>query len=139
MHKSIRVTCNDPDNRSVVLRVEGEVKAYAKVFPSRVRMSGQVDQVNVKTVSITPTDTYVFKILKTSFLSDTDMTCKVETKKEKDKTSYVLTLTNPSKKIGRFRNTLVVKTDHPKMPKIEIPISGFVSQPPKVKPNPGKS
>lgn len=124
------MTCDDPDNKNLSLTVEGDVETFARVFPSRLRMSGKLDQVNVKTVSITPSDEFDLQILDASFQDKTDLTCAVETKKDDKGTSYVLTITSPNKTAGRFRNTLVVKTNHPKLSKIEVPISGYVSKPP---------
>lgn len=117
---------------SFSLTVSGDVKTYAKVFPSRVRMRGKVNEVETKEISITPSDEFVFKILKTSFLQETDLTCSVETKKEKKNLKYILTLTSPNQKSGRYHNTLVVQTNHPKMPKIKIPVTGYVTDLPKV-------
>ena len=131
------MTCDDPDNRDLTLSVEGEVMTFAKVFPSRLRMSGLLDQANVKTVAITPSDDFDLKILDASFEDKSDLTCTIEKKKENKETSYILTITSPNKTAGRFKNTLIVKTNHPKIPKIEVPISGYVSEPPK--PKDGKS
>lgn len=108
------------------------MKTYARILPSRVRMRGTVNEASEKEVSITPSDEFEFKILNTSFLQETDLTCKVETKKENDGLRYVLTLTSPNTKPGRFHNTLVVKTNHPQMPKIKIPVTGYVAEPAKV-------
>lgn len=131
MRKNIRVTTNDPAMKEFSLTVNGTVKTFARIYPPRVRFRGKVNEPSTTEATITPSDEFKskFKILKTSFEQETDITCAIETKMENDETTFVLSLTSPNKKSGRFSNTLVVLTNHPKMSKIKIPITGYVAEP----------
>ncbi len=91
-------------------------------------MRGPVDRQLKTSVTITPELEYLFKITEVSAKNGKNISYKLEEVKKGEKLEYILHVENLRKEIGRYRDTLVLKTDSKIRPEIQISVSGNVTQ-----------
>jgi len=130
--KRFRVYTNDSRERQTILAVSGQVNAYIKVSPTRVRLVGRLGETLSQQVRILPQG-YPFTIREAKASNGADIRVSIEPAGQKPAGGgYVLTVTSTRREPGSFGDYVVVKTDLKEKPTIGIPVSGrlYAKQPP---------
>lgn len=110
--------------------VTGPVRAFATIEPSRVRFSVTLNEEVSKTITIVPNKDFPFKALDVQPRHpDPNLSYSLNARPEGSITRYTVDLHYTASKPGSFSNSLLIRTDHPEMPQIVIPVSGYVMQP----------
>ncbi len=128
------VITNDPVNKSLNLKIEGPVKKFVTITPKRVRISGEVGEEIKTTVSIIPEKDYPFKILEVKPLKKDNIKVSFEEIKKKDRTEYLITVTNLKDMKARYFDSIMVKTDSKDRPELKISVYGNIYEKKKPKP-----
>ncbi|GAB6097734.1 hypothetical protein JCM14469_39880 [Desulfatiferula olefinivorans] len=83
-----------------------------------------------KTITIVPNTEYPFKALDLQTRHpDPNLRCSLAAAPAGPVTRYTVTLEYTAERPGSFSNSLLIRTDHPDMPQIVIPVTGYVMQP----------
>ncbi len=128
------VITNDPVNKSLNLKIEGPVKKFVTITPKRVRISGEVGEEIKTTVSIIPEKDHPFKILEVKPLKKDNIKVSFEEIKKKDRTEYLITVTNLKDMKVRYFDSIMVKTDSKDRPELKISVYGNIYEKKKPKP-----
>ncbi|OQY05988.1 MAG: hypothetical protein B6I22_06660 [Desulfobacteraceae bacterium 4572_123] len=108
----------------------GPVEKFASISPRFLRMIGTAGESISGSITITPENKYNFKILKAS--ADKGVNIKVGfTPRPEGKPGYILTVENLKKTIGRYYDTVVLKTDSKLKPIIKIKVYCNIIKPKK--------
>lgn len=133
MQKTATVFTNDPENEKVDLIIRGDVKEFANIQPSRVRMAGKVGDDVSSTVTVTPAEEFPFSVVGVKPLKEGNV--KVEMVEEPvsdadDRKQYKVTVTNLKQEKARYFDTIVLKTDSDVRPELKISVYGNIFDPP---------
>lgn len=133
MQKTATVFTNDPENPKVDLIIRGDVKEFATIRPSRVRMAGKVGDDVSTTVTVTPAEEFPFSVLEVKPLKEGNV--KVELAEapesaEATRKQYKVTVTNLKQEKARYFDTIVLKTDSDVRPELKISVYGNIFDPP---------
>lgn len=120
-HKTIVVDSNDPLQPQTILTIKGEVGAAVSVQPAQITMPRVPTGSQPSTdVLVTGGDGTPFKVTAVESTSD-DLAAVVESLEEGK--SYRVNIALKKPLTGAFNATVVVRTDHPRRPTIEIPVN----------------
>jgi hypothetical protein len=120
------VHSNDPANPKQDLVITGLVEKFAQIRPGGViRLNARIGEAVKQKVAIVPTEKYPFKIKKVAALNGQYITVKLIPEEPESK-GYVLVVENTKMDRGRYGDTVVLETDSPVKPKIEIRIFGDI-------------
>lgn len=133
LQKTATVFTNDPENPKVDLIIRGDVKEFATIRPSRVRMAGKVGDDVSTTVTVTPAEEFPFSVLEVKPLKEGNV--KVELAEapesaEATRKQYKVTVTNLKQEKARYFDTIVLKTDSDVRPELKISVYGNIFDPP---------
>lgn len=133
LQKTATVFTNDPENQKVDLIIRGDVKEFATIQPSRVRMAGKVGDDVSSTVTVTPAEEFPFSVVGVEPLKEGNV--KVEMVEEPvseadDRKRYKVTVTNLKQEKARYFDTIVLKTDSDVRPELKISVYGNIFDPP---------
>lgn len=129
MAKTSHVLSNDPVNPKLDLVITGLVETFADIQPAGIlRLLAKVGEPVQKKILITPSEKYPFKILKARALKGQYITLELIPQHPESK-GYTLVVTNTRKDRGRYGDTVVLETDSPIKPKMEIRIYGDIRDP----------
>lgn len=127
--KTINVTTNDPDQKTVSLNVSADVKVVLNLEPARVNI-GNIPK-KTKTapyyVSLTGSDADKVKI---SSIKSENQFIKVETNSkgfENDKNKKIKVTILPDIKVSRLREKVIVYTDHASVKELTFYVYGEVT------------
>ena len=127
MQKTITVKTNDPEQKTVKLKVSTDIQVILALKPSRINFGRlQKDKFPTKYALLKGTDKDKIKI--TSVKSDNDY-IKVETNLsgfENDKKKQIKINVLPGIKVGRLRDKITINTDHEKIKKLTLYVHGEV-------------
>lgn len=124
--KTIKVTSNDPLNKRFNLVITGQVKQFAKISPSRVRLSGKPDDLLERTVKISPLSEYPFEIVSVKTQKNKNIKTDLKEVKGEGVLEYELTITNIQKNQGSYHDSVILKTSSKVKPEITIKVSGYI-------------
>jgi hypothetical protein len=119
MEKSAEVMSNDPKEPVVHLVVAGPVDKFVTINPRMLNLRGTAGERLQGTLTVIPEDKYPFRLtavqpregrLKASFN---------ETRQE-GKPAYTILAENVKAEAGSYSDTLVLKTDNPLQPELEV-------------------
>lgn len=133
LQKTATVFTNDPENPKVDLIVRGEVKEFATIRPSRVRMAGKVGDDVSTTVTVTPAEEFPFSVLEVKPLKEGNVKVELEEVPESAEAArkqYKVTVTNLKQEKARYFDTIVLKTDSDVRPELKISVYGNIFDPP---------
>lgn len=106
----------------------GQVEKFAEISQTRLRLRGLAGDAIKSTVTIKPKEKYPFKIIESRARKGTDIRFKLEEVKNEKGPEYLLTVENLKTEKGRYADTIFLKTDSTLKPKIEIYVSGIISE-----------
>jgi hypothetical protein len=127
------VFTNDPENQKVDLIIRGDVKEFATIQPSRVRMAGKVGDDVSTTVTVTPAEEFPFSVLEVKPLKEGNVKVELEEAPESEEAArkqYKVTVTNLKQEKARYFDTIVLKTDSDVRPELKISVYGNIFDPP---------
>ncbi|MBA3031117.1 MAG: hypothetical protein FP816_20205 [Desulfobacteraceae bacterium] len=129
MSKISQVYSNDPANPQQEIVITGLVEKFANINPGGIiRLTAKVGEPVKQNVTITPTEKYPFNIKKVTALNGKYITFQLIPKESKSM-GYSLVVENTKKDKGRYGDTVILETDSPVKPKIEIRIYGDIRDP----------
>lgn len=123
--KHVILHTNDPLQPRLILTIRGQVEEFVSVSPRVVRLSGAAGERIAQRVEIRPGPNHPFRILAVKAKKGEHIRLTLEPQAA-DGTCR-LTVENLKTEKGRFFDTLVVETDHPLRPVIEIGVFGLIS------------
>ena len=129
MKKSIKVYTNDPKNEKITLQLSGKVKKFVTIKPSKVFLKGNIGESISQTVTITPGEGEVFKILHVNALEDDDIKYTLKEIEIDGKKAYALTVENVRQTEGRYFDKIFMITDRSDQKPISIIVSGYIKKP----------
>jgi hypothetical protein len=106
----------------------GQVEKFAEISQTRLRLQGLAGDEIKSTVTIKPKEKYPFRIVESRARKGTDIRFKLEEVKNEKGPEYLLTVENLKTEKGRYADTIFLKTDSTLKPKIEIYVSGIISE-----------
>jgi hypothetical protein len=131
LKKGFTVFTNDPANREVKLKVAGKVKGYVSVAPRSIRLFGNAGLPLSRTVKILPVDGHQFSIKEVTAHTDKYLQYQVKPMDgASGKKGYLLLVENTMKEPGKYRDTILIKTDSRKKPELRIPVYCRIKAPP---------
>ena len=112
------------------LKVTGDVKKFATITPTKVRLTGPVGAPLMTSVSVVPEKEYMFKVLSVEAKNGkfVDVELK-DTSKGKDY-SYKLVIKSKKEGPGRFFDVIKLKTDSEIQPELDVRVYGNILDPP---------
>jgi hypothetical protein len=120
--KSATVQTNDPNQKGLKLRMTGNVARFADIDPKRIELVGSPGETVRTIVKIVPSEAYPFHIIGEPETGKNTYRCTLEEKNG----IYILTAENIATKNAVYFDTVVLKTDHPAKPEIEIRVVGRI-------------
>jgi Protein of unknown function (DUF1573). len=121
--KSITVKSNDPENRSYILTISGEITELITTDPKRINFGPVYVGVETeKTVTVTSDSDFKINKVTPSISSLSTSITELNTNK------YVIKITSKgSSKIGRFSGVINLETDNSLQTKVVIPFFGEIT------------
>ena len=119
---------NEKEHPKLYLSISGPVEKVVTITPRRVKLKGIIGKKITQTVTIMPEQKYPFKVKSTSAKKGTDVSFKLDEIKrgKENKVGYSLLIENKRKKVGRYYDTITLKTDSKVQPEINIRVSGDI-------------
>ena len=103
----------------------GKVEKFADISPQFLRMVGMAGQPISSSTTITPEKKYDFKIIEAFAEKGTDIKVTLSLRPE-GAPGYIVSVENLKKTIGRYYDTVVLKTDSELKPVIKIKVYGNI-------------
>lgn len=96
--------------------------------PRRIRLVGPAGTDLKQTVTLVTQEKYPLKLLEVRAKKGEDIQYALSEKKEGKINRYAVTVECIRKEMGRFIDTIYLKTDNEIQPQIEIPIYGYIKE-----------
>ena len=123
--KKALVWSNDPNNKSVTLRIRGKVVPHISINPGGyISLFGKIGQIPAQHIVLKNNHTQPLEILTVEH--DLGGLIKWQLKKEKPGYVYKLDVEDTSKEPGTYNGHLYVKTDNPQKPELIIIVNGQI-------------
>ena len=129
MEKSAEVLTNDPKEPVVQLAIAGPVELFVVISPRTLNLRGIAGEKLQGTVSIVPEDKYRFKVTNAQ-AREGRLNVSLSEVKEGGKTAYALLVENIKAEAGSYNDTVVVKTDSPLQPELDVRVFVYLRPPP---------
>jgi len=128
--KSILVYTNDKNLLKLSLKVTGEVKKFATITPTKVRLTGPAGAPLMTSVSIVPEKEYMFKVLSVEAKNGKFVDVELKDTSKGNDNSYKLIVKSKKESPGRYFDVLKLKTDSEIQPEIDVRVYGNILDPP---------
>jgi hypothetical protein len=128
LSKSAIIHTNDPVNQKVTLTISGDVDKFATVVPERLRLYGPVGEKIEGKVSIVPEEKFAFNIVDVRAIKGENIRYKIEKTGDDKSSGYLLTVENQMEKVGRYFDSIHLKTDSKIRPVITVRVYGNIYQ-----------
>lgn len=102
------------------------MEKFAKLSATEIKLHGERDKPIVRHVTITPRKKYPFKIVEVKLPKDAKIKTKLTEKNGENGPYYDLMISNNTKLLGYYLDTVTLKTDSPLRPELFINVSGRV-------------
>ncbi len=106
--------------------LQGNLQKFADIRPKRIILRGSPGQTIKAQVEITPRIKYPFKIISAMATQRKYIKFSIADAKKSNSGSYVLTVENLKKEIGRYNDVIYLKTDSKLRPAIPIYVIGNI-------------
>jgi hypothetical protein len=117
----------------VQLLVRGQVDRFAAINPRTLSLRGQAGEILQGAVSIVPEDKYPFKLISAKARSG-QLKVGLNEEKEGERSVYTLSVENLRSEAGSFNDTVVLKTDSPLKPELDVRVFVYLrAAPPEAK------
>lgn len=118
--KTAEVLTNDPREPVAQLSVSGRVERFATISPPLVNLRGAVGEALRQTVRIIPEEKYPFRILSAQPRDGRSLRVRLAEASEGARRAYSLEVENTRSEPGAFNDTVVLRTDSPVKPQLEV-------------------
>jgi hypothetical protein len=122
---------SDAKEPTIHLLVRGEVDRFAAISPRMLSLRGQAGDKLQGSVIIVPEDKYAFKLLSAQ-AREGNLKVGLNERKEGGKTAYTLMVENLRSEAGSFNDTVVLKTDNPLKPELDVRVFVYLRAAPPV-------
>jgi hypothetical protein len=129
LSKSAEVISNDPKEPVVQLTVTGVVDKFASITPSPVILRGVAGENLSQTVRIIPEAKYPFKLVEARPRDGRNLTVTLSPAAEGGAGGYALLVQNTKGEAGSYTDSVVLKTDSPLKPEIDIRVVAYLKPP----------
>ena len=119
MEKSAEVLSNDPKEPVVHLVVAGHVDRFVTIEPRMLNLRGTAGDKLSGTLTVVPEEKYPFHLTAVQAREGRVKATLSENRSE-GKPSYAIRVENTKTDAGSFSDTLVLKTDSPLQPELEV-------------------
>lgn len=126
LKKSVLVETSAIKQPNVTLEITGYVDKFANITPNKLVLRGNAGEPVSGSVTIVPNPKYPFNVLEAKARNSSDIQVKFEKKQENNMATYILTAENLRKTPGRYYDVILLKTDSPIKPELEISVYGQV-------------
>lgn len=120
--KTATLYSNDPEEKSLKLKISGTVEVFADISPKSIKFVGTTGEKLREVVQIVPSEAHPFHIVGEPETSKDTYRCTLEEKDGK----YILTAENLATEATTYFGTVVMKTDLPEYPEISISVIGKI-------------
>ncbi len=126
MKKNILVETSAAKQPNVSVEITGNVEKFVDITPNRLILRGLAGEPIIGSVTVSPDPKYPFKILETRPKNGIDIQARTEEKQENNRTSFIVTVENLKKDPGRYYDVIMLKTDSPVKPEIQVGVYGQI-------------
>lgn len=120
---------NDPREPVVQLTVAGPVERFVTLTPSLVNLRGAAGESLRQTVRIVPEEKYAFKIASAQPRDGRHIRTRLVEAPEAGRTAYALEVESTVREPGSYNDTVVIRTDSPLKPEIELRVFLYLRPP----------
>lgn len=128
MKKSVTVETSAAKQPNIAIEISGNVEKFANITPNKLILRGNAGEPIIGTVTVSP-DRYPFRILEAKTKNGADIQARIEEKQENNTTTYIVTVENLKKDPGRYYDVIMLKTDSPIRPEIQLSVYGQILEP----------
>jgi len=114
---------------NVSIEIAGNVEKFANITPNKLILRGNVGESITGSVTVSPDPKYPFKVLETKPKNGTDIQARIEEKQENNITTYIVTVENLKKVPGRYYDVVMLKTNSPVKPELQLSVYGQILEP----------
>lgn len=122
IRETVRIITNDEAQPGLSVTVTGPVEMFAGIEPERVRLFGRVGEPIEAAVNILPRDGYPFRIESVRAMIGRHIELHLEEERIKERRSYLLTVKNTKTDAGQYHDRIILETDSPISPKLQISV-----------------
>ena len=108
------------------LAIAGPVESFVTIAPNYVRLQGFEGDPISQAVRIIPEEKYPFKILNAKARNGENIGFQLQEIKASNRTQYSLTVENLKNDQGRYVDAIILETDSPVRPELEVRVFGYV-------------
>jgi len=127
LSKSISVYTNDKRKPIFSLIITGKIDKFFTLSPRLLRLAGPVGEKIKSSLTIVPEEKYPFKVVGATAKVGKNIRITLKEVKRSEKKVYLLTAENLKKGIGKYYDTIFLKTDKRLLPDIKIHIHGNIT------------
>lgn len=113
----------------VQLAIAGPVERFVAINPRTLNLRGLAGEKLQGTVSIVPEDKYPFKVTNAQ-AREGRLNVSLSEVKEGGKTAYALLVENVKAEAGSYNDTVILKTDSPLQPELDVRVFVYLRPPP---------
>ncbi len=126
LKKSILVETSAAGQPNVTVEITGNVEKFASITPNKLILRGNAGEPISGSVTVSPDPKYPFRVLETRPKNGADIQARTEEKLENNSASFIVTVENLKKDPGRYYDVILLKTDSPVKPEIQIGVYGQI-------------
>ncbi len=126
IQEAVVVHTNDPRAAVVELRISGRVEAFADIRPRTLFLRAKAGETASAVAQILPRPERPFAIKNLRAVRGRDIRFQLAQKAGPKGPVYELTVFNTRKEPGRIADIVVIETDHPDRPALQVMVTGEV-------------
>ena len=131
LKKDADVYTNESNPSLHTLAITGQVDNFVTISPNYVRLQGFEGEPISQSVRIIPEAKYPFKIVNVKAQRGENIGFQLQEIKESNTTQYLLTVENRKKDQGRYVDSIILQTDSPIRPELDVRVFGYVRAQPR--------
>jgi hypothetical protein len=128
IRESVVVHTNDSRNPVMELLISGMVEVFAEIKPNNLNFKGKIGEPVTAVVEIVPRPDYPFTVKNVRAMNGQNIQLSMTNKAQTGRPVYELTVTASRQAPGRISDAIYIETDSPIRPKIQVPVSGMITQ-----------
>lgn len=114
----------NPSRHTLVMT--GQVENFVTISPNYIRLQGFEGDPIKQSVRIIPEEKYPFKILDVKARNGENIGFQLQEIKESKSIQYALTVENLKRGQGRYVDAIILETDSPIRPQLDVRVFGYV-------------
>lgn len=126
IRETVVVHTNDPQHPVFELMVTGRVEAFADIQPKTVSLRAKAGETVSAVARIIPRPERPFAIRNLRAVNGRDIRFELTQKVGPAGKLYEITIFNTRREPGRIADMVVIETDHPERPALQVMVTGLV-------------